>query len=269
LVRCETCGKEFANETNLAQHMKDKHGLTGGQVIAPTSPKEPRREVRRQKSLRKRNRHPVVIGLAAAAIVIGLGLYFVVAPSFTQAPFPCIAAQSYYIHIHPYLQIWVDGKNVSIPANVGITASGGCLEPVHTHDNSGILHVELAQAQANKNWTLGDFFAIWKYTCTVQPAQCPTVNGTSRPVIFNSTSILGFKTDSTHKVILLIDGVVSNAGSSLNLEANDYCSQALSIGPPCIPTAGGNPAWQCSSTGQCGTYPYTTGHKIVIEYVPA
>jgi hypothetical protein len=267
LVKCETCGREFASETALAQHVKDKHGLSGGQSVVASGSKEPRREVRsKPKSLRKRNRHPVVIGLAVVAVVIGLGLYFVVAPSLTAAPYPCIAEQSYYIHVHPYLQIWVDGKNVTIPASVGITLSGGCLEPIHTHDSSGILHVELSQAQANKNWTLADFFSIWKYTCSVQPAQCPIVNGTSRPVIFDSNNILGFTADSTHKVTLLVDGVPSSAGSSLNLEQYVYCSTALSNGPPCLPTAGGDPAWQCVSTTQCGKYPYTTGNKIIIEF---
>jgi hypothetical protein len=267
LVNCETCGKEFSTETSLAQHMKDKHGSTGGQAIAASGPKEPRREVRsKPKSLRKRNRHPVAIGLATVAVVIGLGLYFVIAPSFVSPPYACIAAQNYYIHIHPYLQIWVDGKNVTMPADIGITQSGGCLEPVHTHDSSGILHVELSQDESNKNWTLGDFFAIWKYTCNLQPAQCPTVNGTARPVVFDPTNILGFTADSTHKVTLLVNGVPSSAGSSLNLEQNDYCSAALSIGPPCLPTAGGDPAWQCVTTTQCGTYPYTTGNKIIIEF---
>jgi hypothetical protein len=217
--------------------------------------------------LRRRNRHPVAIGLAAAAIVVALALYLVVTPSLAQPPYPCIAEQSYYIHVHPYLQIWVDGKNVTIPSQVGITQGGSCLEPIHTHDASGILHVELSQDQSDRNWTLGDFFTIWKYTCGLQAAQCPAINGTTRPVIFNQTDVLGFKADSTHKVVLLVDGVPSGDLSNLNLEKLAYCSAANSNSPPCNPTAGGNPAWECLSTGQCGTYPYTTGNKIVIEYV--
>ncbi|MDA4126394.1 MAG: hypothetical protein OK452_04205 [Thaumarchaeota archaeon] len=271
MVNCETCGKEFATEAALAQHLKDKHGLSGPQnVVKPSESKERRRETRtKPRSLRKRNRHPVAIGLVAVAVVVGLGLYLVVAPSFTSPPFACIAAQNYYIHIHPYIQIWVDGKNVTIPGNIGITLSGGCLEPIHTHDASGILHIELSQAEANKTWTLGDFFSIWNYTCSLQPAQCPTVNGTARPVVFDQTNILGFTADTSHKVTLLVDGVQSSAGASLNLEQYDYCSAAISNTPPCSPTAGGPPSWKCSSTGQCGVYPYTTGNKIIIEFTTA
>lgn len=252
------------------QHAKDKHGTTVSQEGTKSSPKESRRETRtKPRSLRKRNRHPVAIGLAAVAIVVGLGLYLVVAPSFSSPPFPCIAEQNYYIHIHPYLQIWVDGKNVSMPANIGITLSGGCLEPIHTHDTSGILHIELSQAEANRNWTLGDFFTIWKYTCSLQPAQCPIVNGTSRPVVFDQTNLLGFTADSSHKVTMLVNGVQSSAGGSLNLEQYDYCSAAIQSAPPCSPTAGGNPAWKCTTPTQCGVYPYTTGNKIIIKYASA
>ncbi|HEV2225645.1 MAG TPA: hypothetical protein VGR56_02430 [Nitrososphaerales archaeon] len=270
MVECVTCGKEFASQTALAQHVKDKHGTTLSQEgKGPSSPKESRRETRvKPRSLRKRNRHPVAIGVAAAAVVIGLGLYLVVAPSFSSPPFPCTAAGE-YIHIHPYLQIWVDGKNVTLPTDIGITQSGSCLEPIHTHDASGILHLELSQAEANKTWTLGDFFTIWKYTCNIQPAQCPTVNGASRPVVFDQSNILGFTADSTHKVTLLINGVPSSAGGSLDLEQYDYCYAAISNAPPCSPTAGGNPAWKVISTTQSGTYPYSTGNKIVIEFTTA
>ena len=271
MVECETCGKEFASPTALAQHLKDKHGLTMSQEkTKPPTPKESRRETRvKPRSLRKRNRHPVAIGIAAAAVVIGLGLYLVVAPSFASPPYACIAAQNYYIHIHPYLQIWVDGKNVSIPADIGITQGGSCLEPIHTHDSSGILHLELSQAEANRNWTLGDFFTIWKYTCNLQPAQCPTVNGTSRPVVFDPSNILGFTADSSHKVVLLVNGVSSGAGASLNLEKYDYCYAAISAAPPCNPTAGGDPAWMVISNTQHGTYPYSTQNKIIIEFTAA
>ncbi len=203
------------------------------------------------------------------AIVVGLGLYILVAPSFSSPPFPCIAEQNYYIHIHPYLQIWVDGKNVTIPANIGIHRSGGCLEPIHTHDTSGILHIELSQAESSKNWTLDDFFTIWKYTCGLQPAQCPTVNGTARPVVFDQTNILGFTADSTHKVTLLVNGVQSSAGGSLNLVEYAYCYAAISASPPCSPTAGGPPAWKVVSSTQFGTYPYSTGSKIIIEFTSA
>jgi hypothetical protein len=270
LPRCEDCGKEFSTETALAQHLKDKHGKdVSTPAFRSSETKQARAPKSKGKSLRRRNRHPVAVGLAAVAIVVGLGLYIVVSPFFAGSPFPCIAEQSYYIHIHPYLRISVNGNNLTIPDNIGITQGGQCLEPIHTHDQSGILHIELAQAQANHNWTLADFFTIWHYTCVLQPAQCPTLNGRTLPVIFNQTDILGFRSDSTHKLLLLVNGTSSGDWGNLNLEKYDYCNATNSNGPPCSPTAKGAPGWNCvvvAGAFKCGTYPYSTGNRIIIEY---
>lgn len=59
--------------------------------------------------------------------------------------------------------------------------------------------------------------------------------------------------------MLLVDGKPSTAFGSLVLNQLDYCS-AASTGPPCYPTAVGDPYYN----GQ--PYPYGTGHTIVIEY---
>lgn len=59
-------------------------------------------------------------------------------------------------HIHPTLQIIVNGVPEKIPANIGLSDS--CERALHTHDNSGTLHVE---AQDTHVYTLGEFFAVW------------------------------------------------------------------------------------------------------------
>ena len=267
MPKCEECGKEFSTDGALAQHLKDKHGIEGksGNAVPGQGPKA----VRKQKSLRKRNRHPVAVGLIAVAVVAGIGLYLVVAPSFASPPYDCIAEQNYYIHVHPYLQITINGNPVTVPDGVGVLQGGGCLEPIHTHDGSGVLHVELSQAESGRNWTLGDFFTIWRFTCQQLSSECPGVNGNALPassVVFNSTDILGYHSDSTHKVQLLINGTSSSQWGSLNLEAYAYCTAARAGSAPCHDTAGGDPAWDCVTATQCGTYPYPTGNEIVIEY---
>lgn len=254
-MKCDECGREFATDAALSQHLRDKHGLAAQEGRA-----EERKATRKPKSLRRRNRHPVAIGIAVVAVVVGLGLYAVVAPSFAQPPFPC-GSEGTYDHLHPYLQIWVDGKNVTIPTDVGILQGGTCTEPVHTHDSGGVLHLELSQAQSGQNWTLSDFFRIWSFSCGQQASYCPVVNGTARPVEFTPTDILGFKADSSHRVVLLVDGAPSADYGSLNLMKYDYCNAAIGATFPCS-TASGNPLWNGGSS-----YPYGTGHKIVIEYV--
>jgi hypothetical protein len=62
------------------------------------------------------------------------------------------------IHIHQHLDIYVNGKKVQVPALVGIDTTDGFLTELHTHDTSGILHVESA---TNRNYVLGQFFGEW------------------------------------------------------------------------------------------------------------
>lgn len=61
-------------------------------------------------------------------------------------------------HIHQHLDIFRNGKRITVPALIGIN-DGAYLTEVHTHDPSGIIHVE--SESANKHYTLGTFFAEW------------------------------------------------------------------------------------------------------------
>lgn len=69
----------------------------------------------------------------------------------------CLRHQGVLMHIHPHLALMVEGKPVKIPANVGI--AGECMRPLHTHDDSGTIHIEYKQFQ---DFTLGDFFRVWQ-----------------------------------------------------------------------------------------------------------
>jgi hypothetical protein len=78
-------------------------------------------------------------------------------------------------HIHTLVKIYVDGKQVRIPAGAGIAAPrqqehlanglfddnslNGCLYWIHLHSNDGVVHVE---APAKATFTLGQFFDIWQ-----------------------------------------------------------------------------------------------------------
>jgi hypothetical protein len=61
-------------------------------------------------------------------------------------------------HIHVLLRVYVDGRPVPIPSQIGIDPLGRFLAPLHTHDASGIVHVESARPYP---FTLGQFFAVW------------------------------------------------------------------------------------------------------------
>jgi hypothetical protein len=74
------------------------------------------------------------------------------------------------IHIHQHLDIFVDGHQVTVPAGVGIDPAAG-YAPLHTHDPSGIIHVE---SPTVRSYTLGEFFAVWgvRFTPTCLGGYC-------------------------------------------------------------------------------------------------
>jgi hypothetical protein len=62
------------------------------------------------------------------------------------------------LHIHEHLDVFVDGRRVTVPAGVGIDPAGTFISPLHTHDTSGVIHVE---SPTVRPFTLGEFFGVW------------------------------------------------------------------------------------------------------------
>jgi len=71
---------------------------------------------------------------------------------------PALQAEGQVLHIHQHLDLFVDGRKVTVPANVGIDPSGAFISDLHTHDTTGIVHVE---SPTEQQFTLGQFFAVW------------------------------------------------------------------------------------------------------------
>jgi hypothetical protein len=71
---------------------------------------------------------------------------------------PALTAEGEALHTHQHLDLFVDGQPVPVPADIGINAAAGYLAPIHTHDATGIIHVE---SPVVRDFTLGDFFDIW------------------------------------------------------------------------------------------------------------
>jgi hypothetical protein len=79
------------------------------------------------------------------------------------------------LHIHQHLDIYLNGKKVTVPALVGIDTSSGFLTELHTHDSTGILHVE---SDTNRTFELGQFFGEWgvKLTSNCLGSYCGRLN---------------------------------------------------------------------------------------------
>ena len=158
-------------------------------------------------------------------------LHLTVAAGLKPEPFETLIH-----HVHSHLDVFVNGTAVRVPAGIGInihdpgvrssplpdgsTGYGGiqrcaqpCISPLHTHDDSGILHTESASSVPHR---LGQFFTEWSVRLT---PSC--VGSYCRP-----TSIKIF-----------VDGKPF-AGDPRTIELTDMKEIAIAIGTPpkSIPT---------------------------------
>lgn len=74
-----------------------------------------------------------------------------------EAALICTTDMATEYHIHPELKIFINGAETPLPPNIGIKP--GCMNSIHTHDGGGVIHVE---SPVEKQFTLGDFFAVWQ-----------------------------------------------------------------------------------------------------------
>lgn len=93
----------------------------------------------------------------------------------------CTTDMATVFHIHPILEIVVNGEKQTVPADIGIRA--GCMNALHTHDMVGTIHVESPE---KRDFTLADFFAVWE-----------------KP--FSREEVLGYVVDDTHRIRVTID----------------------------------------------------------------
>jgi hypothetical protein len=69
----------------------------------------------------------------------------------------CEVIEHLNFHIHAHLDIFINGKPYIVPSQIGIIPNK-CLYWMHTHDDTGVIHIESPE---NRNFTLGQFFDIW------------------------------------------------------------------------------------------------------------
>lgn len=78
---------------------------------------------------------------------------------------PALTAEGTALHIHQHLDLYIDGTLVAVPSHIGINEPAGFISDIHTHDATGIIHVE---SPVVEDFTLGQFFDIWGVQFTSQ-----------------------------------------------------------------------------------------------------
>jgi hypothetical protein len=120
-------------------------------------------------------------------------------------------------HVHAHLDVFVNGKPIRVPAGIGINIKdpgvtsfadgsyGGielcrrvCISPLHTHDDTGVLHTETKTVQPNR---LGQFFTEWAVRLT---PEC--VGGYCKPEAPIAIYVDGQAYDGDPREIELSDG---------------------------------------------------------------
>jgi hypothetical protein len=71
---------------------------------------------------------------------------------------PALPVEGRELHTHEHLDLYLNGTHVAVPAAIGIDPQRRFFSPLHTHDRTGILHVESPTRTA---YTLGQFFGVW------------------------------------------------------------------------------------------------------------
>tara|TARA_B100001142_G_C14336855_1_gene656239 strand:+ start:2064 stop:2678 length:615 start_codon:yes stop_codon:yes gene_type:complete len=112
-------------------------------------------------------------------------------------------------HDHVTLQIFIDGNPYTVASAIGIqtdicNGNENNMHTVHTHDDTGKLHVELNEPG---NVSLGVFFDIWGHH-------------------FNETGIFDYRVNATHEMVMHVHASNENASEENRVTSfDDYLLQ--------------------------------------------
>ena len=75
-------------------------------------------------------------------------------------------------HYHAHLTLLANGRHVKVPALIGIDLQHQCLYWLHTHDATGVMHIE---SPDTRTYNLGEFFDVWGQP--LSPTQAASLHG--------------------------------------------------------------------------------------------
>ena len=132
-------------------------------------------------------------------------------PYVEAAGLTVLGEEQLAVHYHAHLDVIDDGAKVTVPAGIGFEVSNGKvtgLTVLHTHDASGVIHVESA---VNQPYTLGQVFTEWG-------------------VALNATQVGGLHADGTNVLKAYVNGLLFT-GDPATLKLQRHLEIALWYGP--------------------------------------
>ena len=201
-AKCYDCGRSFYSRRQLVQHSQDRHTKVNNNATLKKPLKLPKKLI-------------TIVGVVAT--IVGIGIYAAMTP---HALFPAVRAidriqcnsmEQSAFHVHSHLDIIINGVYFLVPSQVGIP--GNCFYWLHTHDESGKIHIE---APMLTDFTLGQFFDIWNkklsndqifnYVANANNPLKVYINGTKVPDGTNYRDIKLNTERSAHNEIAIVYG---------------------------------------------------------------
>ena len=210
-IKCDFCGKSFNSRKQLEQHKQDVHGEANkNNVIIPG-----------KKSFKPSKKVIATIGVGIlVVIIVSIGVFSATAPhvpsALTIGGIQCSSFEQLVFHIHSHLDIFINGKPFTIPAQIGIIP-GKCFYWLHTHDESGVIHIE---SPVSRNYTLGQFFDIWNQK-------------------FNNTQLFDNAANGNNTLTVYVNGSKVPSGTNyrdIKLGAHDEIAIVYGTPPSTIPS---------------------------------
>lgn len=214
---------------------------------------EERRQQREDEQRKRRLRRWGIIGgsVLAALLVISFIVYQIISglnlPPYQKGTaidgISCDTLEQSVAHYHAHLAIYVDGKPVSIPDDVGRQAPN-CFYWLHTHQitgDDGVIHIE--SPSQTETFQLYQFFDIWGQQ-------------------LSSTNLLGHTVDKSHPLTVYVFNPAQSDIDAHNQAANQAQQAQQNIPPFTVtPTSGLKPY-----TGDPRKIQLKSYELIVLEY---
>jgi hypothetical protein len=160
---------------------------------------------------------PIAVGGVLLVVLVAIVIAYRVASSpgsgvngQTIANIECNNGEQLAVHYHAHLQILYHGQPVTVPQQLGIT--GTCIYWLHSHDTTGVIHIEAPRTSATRQFTLGDFFRIWN-----QP--------------LSSSQVATFKASGGDQVKTWVNGQ-PYGGDPSQIVLKSHENIVIEIGPP-------------------------------------
>jgi hypothetical protein len=90
-----------------------------------------------------------------------------------DAGLPMLGQEMLAVHYHAHLDVIVDDQHITVPAGLGIDNTRRAISPLHTHDTSGIVHIESGQEIP---FTLSQLFTEWGQPLTTHQVGPKTIS---------------------------------------------------------------------------------------------